>query len=97
MVRVTIASLMFLFLSATSLFAQFTSILDANDVDAKRTLHAMTATGDLANRKHAEAWVVLASVAAGIGGEKCSPAERHDLYVEAGSRRYVGGGYLYAK
>ena len=78
-VRASIAVLMLLFLSVTPLFAQFASILDANDVDANRTLHATTATGDLTNRQHAEAWVVFSSVAAGMGTEKCNFPRPSDM------------------
>ena len=45
---------------------QFAGILDANDSDAKRVL-ATTGTGNLVNRQHAEAWMVLSSVALGMG------------------------------
>jgi hypothetical protein len=49
-----------------------TSVLDLNDADARRTLTLMAATGNLRDRVSAESWIVISSVAMGMGFEKCS-------------------------
>ena len=47
------------------------SVLQLDDGAAKSLMQEMVQTGDLRNRSHAEAWVVLVSVALGAGLEKC--------------------------
>ena len=51
--------------------AEDASVLQLNDRAAGLLMKEMAKTGDLRNRSHAEAWVVLASVALGTGIEKC--------------------------
>jgi hypothetical protein len=48
------------------------SVLDQNDVAARQTLTLMAATGTLKDRVFAESWIVISSVAMGMGFEKCS-------------------------
>lgn len=54
------------------------SVLDLNDPDAKRTLALMAATGELKNRILAEGWIVVSSIALGVGIEKCSFPQSDD-------------------
>jgi len=47
------------------------SILDANDAMSRHIIQETTATGNMKDRLHAEAWVVIASVALGMGRQFC--------------------------
>jgi hypothetical protein len=48
------------------------SVLDLNDESSRKVLQQMASEGNLKNNKlRAEAWVVISSVAIGMGVEKC--------------------------
>ena len=65
----------FALLLGTNGWTQNSTILDDNDADAKRALIAMKMAGDLQQKRWAEAWVVLSSVALGMGIDKCDFSE----------------------
>lgn len=72
-------ALLFVMLTTPPTFAQYTSILDSNDADAKRTILSVMATSNLSSTPNAEAWMVLSSVALGMGIEKCHFPKSEDM------------------
>ncbi|NPV25807.1 hypothetical protein [Bradyrhizobium aeschynomenes] len=72
-------TLLFLALLSDSACAQSADVLDLNDVDARRTLLLVTATSDLDTKVNAGAWIVLSSVAMGMGVEKCHFPQSDDM------------------
>jgi hypothetical protein len=71
MVR-TAAALAFSLLITIGASKADNSVLDLNDAVASRVLHQMAAEGNLkGNKLFSEAWVVISSVAMGMGLEKC--------------------------
>ena len=59
--------------------AQTRSILDENDVVSRRVLTTMSVTGNLKDKQNAEAWVVVSSIALGMGMEQCNFPRSDDM------------------
>jgi hypothetical protein len=66
-------------LSAFGLTAKAADILDQNDAASKRTLTEMGAIGELSDKQNAEAWIVISSVATGMGLEQCNFPSPDDM------------------
>jgi hypothetical protein len=57
------------------------NILKIDDRSAKSLLMAMTSKGDLKTPQHSEAWTTMATVAMGMGLEKCGFAQPGDISI----------------
>lgn len=57
---------------------QPSNILEIDDSSAKLLLRAMSSNGDLKTPQHSDAWIVVSTVALGMGLEKCGFAKPRD-------------------